>query len=250
MYLTPKPPPFPDHPTDRPMLGALLTSNLICFFLHLWLTPPSAGETTRGYLHGGLAMDFIGQAGPSSRIHLFLLDLLVFGMQLADMSAYMIRKRIKQADSSTATTPAATSESVQPTSRSGQDLDAEERGIRRSIEQEDIEMQNLNPATGAASLENDAETGGSSERASLLQQTDPRPGATDAHILDSFYSGQIVLADLDIRKQIKDQMHLIKNYRVDQASASGSGARGWRDILIQRALRLRMGADALRGSIR
>lgn len=232
------------------MLGALLTSNLLCLFLHLWLTPPSAGETTRGYLHGGLAMDFIGQAGPSSRIYLILLDIIVFVMQLANMSAYMIRKRIKEAAAATASTPSTSNESAQPTARSGQDVDAEERGVRRSIEQQDIEMQTLNPASNVAPSVTETENDDTSDRTSLLRQTAERPAATDAHVFDAFYSGQIVLADLDIRRQVKDQMHLIKNYRVDRASSSGNEGGGWRDVLIQRALRLRNGADTLRGSVR
>lgn len=251
LYLTPKQPPFPEHPSDSPMLGAILAVNLLCVFWHLLFAPPAAGEQTRGYLHGGLAMDFIGQAGPSSRIHLFLLDMLVIVLQLTHMSAYMLQRRLKDAASGTATSSAPAVNAVQPAPASAQDLDAEERGVRRSTEQQDIEMQNLNPSGTANNSEPpaaEAATESNHERSSLLASTSAPAMPTPQIVDDALYSGQIVVANLDIKERIKDQFYLMKNYRTD-AQSSNTGVTRLRMELAQRVLRMRMGADALRESI-
>ncbi|EME79171.1 uncharacterized protein MYCFIDRAFT_90088 [Pseudocercospora fijiensis CIRAD86] len=77
-----------------PIIGTIFGTTLLCIIMHLYNSPPSAGEATRGYLHGGLAMDFIGQKGPSSKVHLILLDLLVLLVQLVQMSAHLLRASI------------------------------------------------------------------------------------------------------------------------------------------------------------
>jgi hypothetical protein len=228
------------------MLGALIVSNALCLFLHLWLTPASAGEATRGYLHGGLVMDFIGQAGPSSRIHLSLLDMLLIALQLTHMAAYMLKTRLKDAATASTSTTTRAASSSRPASALRQDLDAEERGVVRSDEQQDIEMQTLG-ATGqavqAVAGPSDAEEI-SSERDTLLNPVAPR---TDAHIFDAFHSGQIVIADLNLRKCIKDQVQLIKEYRADPQASSG--IQTLRSELANRMLRMRSGADVLRQGI-
>ena len=242
MYLTPKPPPLPTHPSSIPVLPPLLSANIFCIILHLWFHPASAGEATRGYLHGGLLMDFIGQAGPSSKIHLVLLDLLVLALQLTHMSAYMLKNRLKE--NATSNVQATTSTQSAPASR--QDIDAEERGVIRSDEQQDIEMESLS-ATGMAiepepASNQDAED--ASERDALLNPVAPR---TDVHIFDAFHSGQIVIADLDLRKSINGQVQLVKEFRTDPEAPGGMSS--LRSELASRFLRMRMGADALRQTV-
>ncbi len=249
MYLTPKHPTLPEHPSEWPMLLGLLASNAFCILLHFILKPASAGEATRGHLHGGLVMDFIGQAGPSSKIHLLLLDLMVLGLQLTQMAACMLKGRLKEAT----TIITASTEVVRPTQPSttiGQDLDAEERGVNRADEQQDIEMQTLTAAGAATADSNDPSNAPqaedeSSERDTLLNPVAPHD---DTHILEAFYSGQIVIADLDLRRRIVDQVQLIKNYRADPEAASSS-VQMLRSELANRILRMRMGADALRQTI-
>jgi hypothetical protein len=239
IFLTLKQAPFPEHPADRPVIAPIVFSNLICFLFHFFLSPPEAGEATRGYLHGGLAMDFIGQKGPTSKGHLLLLDLLVLGLQLTHMAAGMARRRVRQA--SNVTTPPAVGGNPQPVSSAPpagvqqQDIEAEERGVHRADYGADIEMQPLN-ASGSASA---------SPLDTLLATTAPR---TDAHIFDAFHSGQIVLADLDFGKTMKEQWHMAKNFRAN-AGASEYQSRTLRAELAGRILRLRMGTDALRQSI-
>jgi hypothetical protein len=189
-------------------------------------------------------MDFIGQAGPTSRVHLILLDILTVVLQLTHMAAYMLRSRLKEPGSSSTADGASATAPTQPPPAAQQNLDAEERGVIRSDEQQDIEMQTLNPSgtTTDPSVAADT-TEETSDRSALL---DPISPLTDAHIFDAFHSGQIVIADLDMRKRINEQIHLAKTYRADQQS---SGLQTMRFALANRVLRMRMGADALRQNI-
>lgn len=256
LLLTPKPPVFPEQPEDRPVVGAIFTTNAICLFCHIYFAAPSAGEATRGFLHGGLAMDFIGQQGPSSKIQLVLLDILVVVLQLVLLAAGTLRKRLKDKASSatpasTSTTPSTntaaapttttTAPAAPATQPSTQDLDSEERGVRRSMEQHDIEMQTLNPSGTATSPA--ASTAEPSAHDALLANT--AAPATDEHIFDAFHSGQIVLADLDIWRTIKEQASMMK----DSRNASTPTVDSIRSELAARMLRMRMGTDALRQSL-
>ena len=247
MFLTPKPAVLPDHPADKPIIGPLFGSNIICFLLHLLTTPPTAGEATRGYLHGGLAMDFIGQAGPMIKIHLLLLDLLLVSLQVTHMAASMVRKRLRDASSFTLAAASNLQPTTSATSGLQQDLDSEERGVHRADEAQDIEMQNLNPTgTAAPATSAPPSLDESSERDSLVATTAPR---NDAHIFDAFNSGQIVVADLDLWKCIREQVQLIKNYRADAQSSSSSTTQTLRAEFANRMLRMRIGTDALRQNL-
>lgn len=189
-------------------------------------------------------MDFVGQKGPSSKVYLLVLDMLVLGLQITHMATGMVRKRLKQA--SNATTPPASGGNPQPVSsqpsagvQQQQDIESEERGVHRTDYGADIEMQTLNSSGTAAN-----ETTSSASEI-LMATTAPR---TDAHIFDAFNSGQIVLADIDLWKHTKEQAHMIKNYRAN-AENSQLQNRTLRAELAGRLIRMRMGTDALRQSI-
>lgn len=236
VFLTLKQPPFPEQPAHRPVIAPLVGSNLICLLIHVLQSAPEAGEATRGYLHGGLAMDFIGQKGPSSRVVLVVLDLVVLALQLVHMAAGMARKRAREAASSPSSI--AVGGDAQPAgAQQQQDVEAEERGEHRAEYGAEIEMQTLNPS-GAAAVE-------ASASEPLLATTTPR---TDAHIFDAFNSGQIVLADLELWKHVKEQWHMVKDLRAN-ADASQYQTRTIRAELAGSLLRMRMGTDALRQSI-
>lgn len=203
VLLTPKPPTFVQPPDQQPFVSVVLGANILCIALHILFIPATGTEATRGYLHGGLAMDFIGQKGPTSRITLVIFDLLVMALQFVHLTAHITRKRLKDGAA-----PAAAPQAQQtPAPPTGQDLDSEERGVRHSAEleqQDDIEMQTLNPSgqTGSAATVTD-EDDDSHERDTLLSSAPPP--RTDIHIFDSFHSGQIVLADLNVWKTVKEQ---------------------------------------------
>lgn len=222
VLLSPKPKHIPVPGVEQqPVVSALLSINTICVFLHLWLRAPSAGEPTRGYLHGGLAIDFIGQLGPSSKVLMVLLDVLVVVLQMVMLSVVTTRRRLddKGKSAGASSTTAASAPSA-PSAAAAQDVDSEERGVRRSAELEqegDIEMQSLNPSSGRADRALDAppdtatDEGGedddnepSSDRDRLLSATTaPR---SDTHIFEAFHSGQIVLGDFNVVRSAREQM--------------------------------------------
>ena len=248
VFLTLKQAPFSEHAIDRPMIAPLVTSNLLCILFHTFGGVVEAGEDTRGYLHGGLAMDFIGQKGPSGKVHLVVLDLLVLGLQVMHMAAGMARRKLRDAPKATpagavSETSQSTTSAEQTDASQQQDLDSEERGVHRADygADTDIEMQPLNPS-GTTTVD---PTSSSSSSDALLATTTPR---TDAHIFDAFNSGQIVLADLDLWKHIKEQWDMVKHFRANPESAQAS-SRSLRAELASRMLRLRIGTDALRQSI-
>lgn len=223
VLLTPKPPTFVQPPDQQPFVGAVLVANTLCIALHLWFSPATGTEATRGYLHGGLALDFIGQKGPASRITLVLFDLLVMALQFVHLTAHITRKRLKGGAATAAAATAAPSTQSMPSPSTGQDLDSEERGVRHSAEleqQHDVEMQTLNPSghaehvTAATEDDDDADT---NERDALLS-TAPPP-RTDIHIFDSFHSGQIVLADLNIWKTVREQFWAYQKSTAEQREA-------------------------------
>jgi hypothetical protein len=222
--LTPKPPTFVQPPDQQPFVGAVLGANILCIALHLWFVPVTGTEATRGYLHGGLAMDFIGQKGPASRFTLVLFDLLVMTLQFVHLTAHITRKRLKDGAAAAAAPTPATRQAPAPST--GQDLDSEERGVRHSTELEqrdDIEMQTLNPSGGragnAATVTDDItdENEATNEREALLSSAPPP--RTDIHIFDSFHSGQIVLADLNIWKTVREQFWAYQKSTVEQRDA-------------------------------
>lgn len=244
MFLTPKLPMLPVPSGDRPYVGAIFGANILCILMHTILGPPSAGEGTRGYLHGGLAMDFIGQKGPTSRVHLVLLDALVLVLQIVQLSVHILRQKLKEAPATpiAVTTTRGGQYSAAPVS-DGQTMDDEERGVRRSHE-EDIEMQNLTTSGAATdstdSTENAEEAAPSSDE-SLLASTG-MPQHTDAHIFDAFNSGQIVIADLDVAKTVREQFWAYQKAPRDTNSVEAT--RRMRERLAQRVLRWRFESPA------
>jgi hypothetical protein len=128
----------PDEP--RPFLPLLLFSFGVNFLLHLTYSAPSAGEDTRGYLHGGLMIDFIGQQGPTSKWKLGALDIGILFLQLVMVSVHVKRRELKKklaklsagGDAPNTTTTQATSDSAAVTSDNAareQDANDEERGV-------------------------------------------------------------------------------------------------------------------------
>jgi hypothetical protein len=132
----------PDEP--KPFLPLILFSFTVNFLLHQLYPAPMAGEDTRGYLHGGLMIDFIGQQGPTSKWKLGALDLCILLLQLVMVSVHVKRRELKRklakisAGSTTTTaTDGATSDAADDAAQTTanenaareQDPDDEERGV-------------------------------------------------------------------------------------------------------------------------
>lgn len=175
------------------------------------LSLPSAGESSHGFLHGGLLIDFVGQQSPVLRIRLVALDLLTLTLQLVMLAVTVEKQKMqgKPLDGN----------SVNPTTsigeRTPQDHDAEEQGILRSEAHfgEDMELQNLSPSSQGRTGENeDRRRDGSFDR-------DGSNEAHDAHPIDAFHTGDYMVADLHIIDTIRTQWKT-KGPTVDAASTS------------------------------
>jgi hypothetical protein len=200
IFFTPKAPPF-DPTRNQPFIGAIFSSNLFCMLLHLLFVHPDAGEETRGYLHGGLFIDFIGQKAPVSRLRLVTFDILVMVLHLVMLG--LIVERVRTNSKGSAATSTDTADTIGNT---GQDLDSEERGVRRDDSRvrssgDDMELNDLSDRR-RTSIEQ------SSERAELLAEPvedDSEHMSRDTHPLDTFVSGEAVILDMNLINTIRDQ---------------------------------------------
>ncbi|OQE37331.1 hypothetical protein PENCOP_c010G06000 [Penicillium coprophilum] len=211
IFFTPKAPPF--EPTrNQPFIGAIISSNLICMLFHVFLIHPEAGEETRGYLHGGLFIDFIGQA-PVSVYWLLSFDLLIILIDLIMLGLIIERVKTNGSLAPAPTTPntdAATStitdtnpgtEESQP-----QDHDAEERGILRGEDG----VETMPPAhDGSISPHsNGIDEEVEEERTTLLADpadAESGSGARGEHPMDTFAAGDAVIVNVSFLGTIRDQ---------------------------------------------
>lgn len=205
MFLSPKPNFIPPMPTQKPYIPALFVPNLICLLLHISTPRSEAGEAMRGYLHGGIIIDLIGQKGPTSKIHLVLMDLLVLALQCFMLTVHLERDRLA----------AALAAFLKPGTEAGlprvetvatQNHDAEERGVMRDtvVENGDIEMQAIGTQNDGSSTTPNNEA--AEERSRLLDEPPPREQPDDdENPLDIFYSGMAVVADFHILDTLRRQ---------------------------------------------
>ncbi|KAI9812433.1 MAG: hypothetical protein M1827_004664 [Pycnora praestabilis] len=209
-YLTPKPIYFPEPPKNRPYVGAILGTNLTCALLHIFLARPEAGEATRGYLHGGMIIDFVGQEGPISKFRLVIIDLLALTVQLFMLAAHFERQRLK-ATSTTSSSSTPTSAAVGEAASPMQDHDSEERGIFRTEAStaDNIELQPL------ASSRQDREFRGRDANlkehvngGTLAHMQDGSGEGPENHPLDVFFTGEVVVADLHVLDTVRHQWWL------------------------------------------
>jgi len=207
LFLTPKPSKLPHN---RPYLQVIIGTNILCILLHLFTARSEGSEAMRGYLHGGIIIDLIGQKGPTSKIHLLLLDIVVVILQSVMVAVTLEWERLGDV----------LKESLNPTTGDrprvevavSQDHDAEERGIMRdsATATGDIEMQTLNPGP---SQNQDAEA--NEERERLLAEPPSRENSEDENPLDIFWAGTANLADFYVLDALRSQVGA-------EATASGS----------------------------
>ena len=170
--------------------------------IHNFFAQPEADETTRGYLHGGILIDFIGQKAPVPLTRLFFLDLLVMFLNFVMLG--LIVERVKVAESRDTTT-AATTTTATATTTQAQDHDHEERGLL-----------NRETVSGAQSTNDDNETREQAsqppseeelERNRLLADPEENGGGhtNHQHALDEYSSGEAVIVRMGLFDVIRDQ---------------------------------------------
>lgn len=210
LFFTPKPGPIPDSPAGQPYIGAIFFSNIACILFHLLASHPAPSEALRNYLHGGFLIDFVGQHGPVPRFYLLALDILVLFLQLVMMGVIQERARTNQLLPSGSSVAGDTTVSDNSNS---QDLDLEERGVRRTDPElrhghssEDIELQDVSLSSpNANQVVADEET----ELSELLAEPNEGSQSIDAsvHPLDGFFSGESAIMDMQVIRAIREQWH-------------------------------------------
>jgi hypothetical protein len=109
---------------QQSQIGCIFGTSIISAACHYLRPNPSAGEATRGYLHGGLVLDFVGQLGPTPKAQLLLLDLALLLLQLLLVRAIASKRHWEdQSGSKPAPRDGATSREV-----TIEQQDAEEQG--------------------------------------------------------------------------------------------------------------------------
>lgn len=221
ILLTPKPPlpppfqPFP--PSPPPSFSLISLINLIPFLMHAFTRSPSASEAARGYLHGGVLIDFVGQT-PVSKLRLVVLDFLVFGLQVMMMTLVLKRRELGPP----AGTPRDSYALPTPARRriQNQDHDAEERGV----------LLPSSPSSPIAEPEERHPSFPGDRIEGVVQDCDPQDddnsssdsssATNEQHALDSFRSGQYVVANLHLMSTIRDEWMR----HTHDAASSGSAA--------------------------
>ncbi|KAI0482777.1 hypothetical protein GGR56DRAFT_670619 [Xylariaceae sp. FL0804] len=199
-------------------VSAIAAPSLVCMFLHLVSAPPQAGEAARGYLHGGVLVDFVGQRAVSSRFTLLLLDLVILALQCFMMAVNLERERVCKVVRPPRRGPVIPGEAVATTpttTATGQDYDAEERGVLRDAptvdETDEMEMRPLRDGIDDEDDDNgddDDHADSADGEGSGLRR---RPTAATAHtaegLLDTLRSGNAVLASFNVRRSLHIAWH-------------------------------------------
>ncbi len=162
----------------------------------------------RGYLHGGVIIDLIGQKGPTSKLHLVMLDILVCMLQCFMLAVHVERERLAAVVAALAS-PTTASDQPRMEAVSSQDHDAEERGVMREgvTSTGDIELQQMTSMSGNGSLRNTEFPAEVTEvRERLLAQPLPRQNTEeDDTPLDAFWSGTAIIADFHVLNTVRKQ---------------------------------------------
>lgn len=204
---------------------------------------------SRGYLHGGLFIDFIGQKGPISKLRLITFDILVIVLQIVMMAVMLEKERTHAAlPGEPATSSEASSSSGSSSSTQAQDLDSEERGVHRLQEitdpnDDDIELHEMHPA-GPLNDTSPDESGG--ERSGLL--SDPLAESRDRldradHPRDEYLTGEVVIMDMDFAKTLREQWRRNSGTTGSSGSSSATEAGISPRIYFRRRFGVHFGAN-------
>ncbi|RWA14312.1 hypothetical protein EKO27_g791 [Xylaria grammica] len=194
-------------------VSAIVAPNLLCMFLHLISSPAEAGEASRGYLHGGILVDFIGQKAPSSRFTLILLDAVVLAIQCFMITVNIEKERIRNAIRPQQIN--VNQGAVIPVSATGQDHDSEERGVSRDApdaeevnETDDVEMRHLGNNTGDSVYDTEPVGG---EESRLLSQSGVQRTSQVEGLVDILRSGNAVIGNFHIPQSLRNAWHRREN---------------------------------------
>lgn len=202
LYLSPKPEHISIFIPNYP-IGAIVGPNVLCMLLHLIFSPPQTSEASRGYLHGGILIDFIGQKAPTSKLTFLLLDIVVLCLQCFMLIVSMEKDRIKKIvkpPRRVAATNGSTANTMDTANTTGQDHDHEERGVLRDAhivdEANSIEMQSLGNSDSVEDRNAD-------ENSTLLDGGATQGNSSYENLQEVLASGNAVLADFHVRHALQ-----------------------------------------------
>ena len=194
-------------PAEQPHIYTIFVPSVLCILAHVVLGLPEAGEATRGYMHGGVVIDFIGQKPPTSRLAFLMFDLVILGAQCLMLAVHQERERLKKAVSPSLQTAAPsggdqTQEAAAAAAEATtQDHDAEERGVLREetylADGGGLEMQPLSARGGGSGRREDGNLAGDDDNDEETGDT-YSSAAASADMLDIIRSGNAILANFHV----------------------------------------------------
>ncbi|KAF4449634.1 hypothetical protein F53441_7106 [Fusarium austroafricanum] len=203
LYLTPKDESFPFLMPASPIHVCLvLIPNIICILLHVFVSLPVGPDYHRGYMHGGLVIDFIGQKPPTSRVYYVLADVMILAVQCLMLTVHTERERLRVILKTFRPMVPDVAQEMAPTI---EDLDAEERGISRDMssslaadEEDGIELQ---PLQRASTTEENNSTSGESEPSAREPLIDE---PTRSHLSDVLSSGNAIIGEYHVLHSLRN----------------------------------------------
>lgn len=200
MYLTPKHESFPFlMPVNRLHVLFIIIPNIACILLHLFSSLPVGPDHHRGYQHGGLIIDFVGQRPSTSRLYYILADIFIVFLQCLMLTIHSDREKLRLRLKTFKPLVPGFFDTV-GAERTLEELDAEERGIAIDVggpigegDEDGIEMRALGQTT-AESGRDEAEGGGDEIR---------RMENTSSSLLDIMNSGNGMLGEFHIVHTIR-----------------------------------------------
>lgn len=199
LYLTPKEETLPIiMPATRAHVFLVTIPNIICILLHLFGSMPHGHDFHRGYVHGGVVIDFVGQMPSKSRFYYILIDIMLLLLQSLMMTIHNEREKLRVALKTFRPLHPSLAQEV-AMARTIESLDAEERGLPReessSLTPEntnDIELRSLNgEGTQADGIDRpeDADNEARDPMADISSQN---------HLADTLTSGNGILGEYHV----------------------------------------------------
>lgn len=202
MYLSPKDETFPFlMPASRMHVALVVLPNLWCMLVHLFAALPVGRDYHRGYMHGGMIIDFVGQKPPTYRAYYLLADLFLLALQCFMLSVHTEREKLRL--SLKTFKPLIADAALEAaTARTIDDLDAEEQGVRSSGPSvadaagwdDDIELQPLNRSS-------------TDQRMDRADTSDFRPstreGISRSRLSDLLSSGNAIIGEYHVLNSMR-----------------------------------------------
>lgn len=212
LYLTPPDESFPIPMSSQMPIVFVLIPNFLCVLLHIFGTLPHGPDYNRGYQHGGVITDFVGQKPSTSRIYYLLVDIAILLVQCLMFSLHIEKRKLSGTlnGSSPTTAEEASPAAAAPTV---EDLDAEERGVPRedlgatANQGESVELRDLGRSDEASA------TNESREEDESQQRERSSDGDSRTHLSDILDSGNGVLGEYHL-------IHSIRTAAVDLESTA------------------------------